>query len=46
MMNGEILRTDQRVIQSKDTIVIRECVFVFRYEILSPEGDEQPQVFP
>ncbi|CAG8088871.1 unnamed protein product [Penicillium nalgiovense] len=39
MMNGEIFRTNQR--QSKNTIMIVECVFFLRYENLSAEEDEQ-----
>jgi hypothetical protein len=44
MMNGEIFRTDQRLIQLRNTIMIGECVFFLRYENLSAEEDEQFQV--
>ncbi|CAG8181452.1 unnamed protein product [Penicillium nalgiovense] len=41
MMNGEIFRTNQRLIQPKNTIMIGECVFFLRYENLPAEEDEQ-----
>ncbi|OQE33059.1 hypothetical protein PENFLA_c001G10188 [Penicillium flavigenum] len=44
MMNGEIFRTDQCLIQPRNTIMIGECVFFLRYETLSAGEDEQFQV--
>jgi hypothetical protein len=44
MMDGEIFRADQRLIQPKNTIMIGECVFTLRYVNRTPDGDDQFQV--
>lgn len=41
MMDGEIFRTDQRLIQPKNTIMIGECVFTLQYVARSPAEDDQ-----
>lgn len=44
MMDGEIFRADQRLIQRKNTIMIGECVFTLRYVERTAEEDDQFQV--
>lgn len=44
MMDGEFFRTDQRLIQPKNTIMIGQCVFTLRYVNRDPQEDDQFQV--